>query len=167
MFVADTTDCYPVCPSFREWHFSAAAIPPAWTDAFEAHISCPNPIIGPSEMSTGVRTREVSCRITDSRDLVENAHIIPPAERDWFVRECMGAYNSAADLSLDHIIDDIKNGLLLHRDLHFAINSSLFCLAVKEEKVVVHFLKRTYDIGAFYHNLEFRLPPGESSIELM
>lgn len=118
-------------------------------------------------MSAGVLMRDVSCRITDSRDLLENAHIIPRSERDWFVRERMGTYNSATDLSPDHIIDDIKNGFLLRRDLHFAFDSSLFCLAVKEGKVVVHFLKRTYEIGAFYHNLEFRLPPGEPSLEFM
>lgn len=165
--VDEGTECYPVCPSFRDWHFSPAAIPLAWVAAFEAHISPRNPIIGPSQMSAGVHNRDGSCRITDSRDLVENAHIIPRSEREWFVREGMDTYNSAPDLPPHHIVDDIKNGFLLRRDLHSAFDTNLFCLAVKDGKVVVHFLKRTYEIGAYYHNLEFRLPAGEPALEFM
>lgn len=114
-----------------------------------------------------VHNRDGCCRITESRDLVENAHIILRSERDWFIREGMDMYNSATDLPLDHITDDIKNGFLLRRDLHYAFDSSLFCLAVKEGKVVVHFLRRTYEVGAYYRNVEFRLPAGETALEFI
>lgn len=78
-----------------------------------------------------------------------------------------GHVQQRSNLPLDHLTEDIKNCFLLRHDLHHAFNSRLFCLAVKEGKIVVHFLRRTYEVGACYHNLEFRLPAGEPALEFI
>lgn len=117
-------------------------------------------------MSSGVHIRDGSCRITDSRDSTGNAHIVPRSEREWFARNAMHHYNSALQSTSDQI-DDVRNGFLMRRDLHHAFDKSVFCLAVKEGKVVSHFLERTYEIGPMYHNTTFRLPEADPSVEFV
>lgn len=103
--------------------------------------------------------------MTDCRDETENAHIIPRAEDAWFRRNAMYEYNSTVDVAAGNVIDDVRNGFLLRRDLHHAYDRPVFCHVAKEGKIVTHFVLRTHEMGMYYHNAEFRLPNADPCVE--
>ncbi|KAK6421131.1 hypothetical protein LTR95_016845 [Oleoguttula sp. CCFEE 5521] len=64
---------YPVIPNFRAWVFPHNDLPSLWHESAQIAAT-----IEP-------RTATETCRLTNKRLACENAHIIPAAEKSWFV----------------------------------------------------------------------------------
>lgn len=77
----------------------------------------------------------------------------------------MQVYNFSLKSPTLSSIDDVQNGVLLRKDIHFAFDQKTFCLVVKEGVVVSHYLKPTNELAALYHNAEFCLPGAQPAVE--
>lgn len=115
-------------------------------------------------MSSGVRARDVSCRITGSPDATDNAHIIPRAELIWFLNNGLHVYTRPPHSPSPSAIDDVQNGILLRKDMHYLFDQRLFTPVVKAQVLVSHYLQPT-NAAALYHNAQVRLPPAVQPVE--
>jgi hypothetical protein len=154
---------YPICPSFDEWTFSPAAIPPEWRAAAS---TAPRPsasqairLYSESQMSQAVSARDGVCRITGYGESTQNAHLIPVTQLRWFIANNMRQYNRTRRNPSDpkHLIDDPRNGFLCRQDVHTTMDMGTFCVVCKEDRFVIHFLQDTLHLGPLYHNREFVL----------
>lgn len=68
----------------------------------------------------------------------------------------MNLFGSNPALSRADSIHDVRNGILLRADLHFALDMHKLTFCVKEGKVLAHFLQPTTDLGCEFHNVELR-----------
>lgn len=116
-------------------------------------------------MSSAVRHRDVSCRITDSPDATDNAHLIPHAEHVWFLNNGLHIYNLSLRSPTLSAIDDVQNGILLRKDLHHLFDQRLFVPVVKSGVLVSHYLNQTAAAAALYHNAQVRLPDPPPPVE--
>lgn len=68
----------------------------------------------------------------------------------------MNLFGANPALSRPESINDVRNGILLRADLHFALDMHKFTFCVKNGRVVVHFLQPTADLGRQFYNVELR-----------
>lgn len=72
---------YGIVKSFHDYRFPHGNLPGAWALLTQA----PDPLgrYAPSNFSGAVRSRDVSCRLSGTRDGLEVSHLIPKTEGAW------------------------------------------------------------------------------------
>ncbi|SPO07578.1 uncharacterized protein DNG_10273 [Cephalotrichum gorgonifer] len=102
---------YPVVPSFRDWTFPHGQVPDSW------------PTIYPEDYAAITRR----CFLTNHANGLEEAHVVPREEADWFWREQMGQYVGMGG------IDSGMNLIWLRADIHRVYDSHAFIIVPKKE----------------------------------
>ncbi|KAI9679117.1 MAG: hypothetical protein M1829_001787 [Trizodia sp. TS-e1964] len=108
--------------------------------------------IASSSFLEKIRSRDSSCRVSAYRSATEAAHIIPRQMQLWFTENNMDVFNTNRNLTGTYIMDDMANGIMLRRDIHFVFDSKEFVFVPKNNKIVTHFLGQSEDLGILYHN---------------
>ncbi|KAK3904798.1 hypothetical protein C8A05DRAFT_13369 [Staphylotrichum tortipilum] len=121
-----SSDKYPVVPSLQHWRFPHGDLPPTWTALQLSDHTAQLPTV---KGLAAARARDVTCRISAYMDAVEIAHLVPAAERLWFVsngmqRYCWRPLEASA-------INDENNLIVLRRDIHYLFDSRRFTLIPK------------------------------------
>jgi HNH endonuclease len=150
--VPDCSIPYPVVPSFQDWNFPHKCLPPWWV-----HSPPPGPITShvPPNPSSAAHACDRYCRITQSRDCVEAAHVCPSAESTWSANNRMLLYSLNKAFTNITAMDGRSNRLLLRRDLRAGFDNKRFVIVPKSEggqKWVVHLMEVTHELGKLYHN---------------
>ncbi|KAG8986849.1 hypothetical protein FRB93_005055 [Tulasnella sp. JGI-2019a] len=110
-------------------------------------------------MTPAVITRDRgTCCLSPSSLMVENAHVIPKAEKEWFTKNNMHLYNNNEQLS--DVIRDVRNGLTLGVEIHQCWNALKFTFVPKNGHIVLHVFTAidATRLCSFYHNVQLRVP---------
>lgn len=95
-------DPYATFPTFRAWTFPHSNIPPLWAPETNSR---PPSILGrsyaPSNFSDAVFTNNKTCRISDTEEATQIAHLCPLTELDWAQRNSIGRYNTSSLLRIE------------------------------------------------------------------
>ena len=148
---------YPIVPSFCDWQFPHGKLPPSW----ERAMTSPSDLTTRSNVTTAVYARDVSCRMSRSMDGCEKAHLVPLDEAPWFRENQMQRYNWDDSLSLERVVCDLNNMLLLRSDLHKSFDVAKFVFVPKLEtgntskkQITSHILdRRSKQLAELYHNV--------------
>lgn len=105
-----------------------------------------------SNITLAVLRRDRSCRLSNSKDYVECAHLCPGTETNWFNGQAMASYNTNSQLLIDNSVNDAANAIALRADIHSAFDDHSFVFVRKHGVWVAHFLKPTNELGPCYHN---------------
>ncbi|KAI1125654.1 hypothetical protein F5Y10DRAFT_246523 [Nemania abortiva] len=107
---------YPIVPSFRDWVFPHNNLPGEW--------------LQPHNLSDQSPRGQVAnrCLLTDLQIGLEQCHIIPVTDQEWFRQNRMRLYCTP---SAPVPINDQANTLLLKADLHRAFNNRAFVIIPK------------------------------------
>ncbi|KAI1288301.1 hypothetical protein F5Y03DRAFT_379872 [Xylaria venustula] len=126
---------YPIIPSFQDWAFPHQDIA-RW------------PL--PTDIATDPDTSDPRCIITQTAALVNKAHLIPAADKNWLKVNVMSRYGN------HHDINQKSNKIALRHDLHYAFDSHLFAIVPKHNHYVVHQFSATEsstrEFASTYHN---------------
>ena len=144
---------YPIVPTFRDWEFPHDAVPDRWEQALSSSAGPRGQVLAPSQLSTALRTRDKSCRITGCQEGTQVAHICPQSELDWWLSNSMSNYNKRAGTTLN----DLCNAFLLRTDLHIAFDASKFVFVPKPDaqrgfQIVTHVMEPSSELEHLYHN---------------
>ncbi|KAL9077551.1 MAG: hypothetical protein Q9157_003328 [Trypethelium eluteriae] len=147
---SDKSYRYPICPSWDEWLLPSidSALPSAFASFA---IPPPPPSLGNGGYMDDLKLRDASCRMTDTYDCCEQAHLVPASARDWWEK-------NMANIS-GFEIESAQNGMLLRTDLHRLLDSGAWVPMVKEDKMVLHVLRNTSVSNQFieqYHDREMQ-----------
>ena len=100
-------------------------------------------------MTSRVRNRDGSCRLTDSIEETNVAHVISISEETWFVE------NEMIDYTHDiWIIDTFVNLLLLRKDIHHVYDHLKWTMTLKLFKWCCIYIDSAQEFVALYHNVE-------------
>jgi hypothetical protein len=116
-------DQYPVVPSFDDWEFPHGRLPVSWPETIppaDERRRWPETIPPADE-----RRR---CGVTNFSYPLEEAHLIPRKETNWFLRNDMGRYNFTGAFPL---INDPANLLPLKTDTHDIFDDRQFVIIPK------------------------------------
>ncbi|KAJ2988785.1 hypothetical protein NUW58_g3796 [Xylaria curta] len=151
-FVASTPsnlNPYPIVPSFQDWAFPHQRIP-RWPQP--KHTANSNII-------------DHRCIITQTAGFINQAHLIPAAEKKWFEINAMSQYGSHRDINQKH------NKIALRHDLHFAFDTHLFAIVPKNNHYVAHQLHATetstMEFAFAYHNYKVVQQPRNVTPEFL
>lgn len=149
----NTRSPYPIVPTFREWPFPHDQLSPSWTQTAPPELFEQPQTYSVSGLTTALRQRDVTCRITGYREGLQTAHVCPQAEEDWYLRNSMSRYNSGNSES----VDNPANALLLRADLHIAFDKPSFVFVpkpsdVESQQFVLHLLEPSREFESLYHN---------------
>jgi len=143
---------YPVVPSFRTWRYPHDKHIPGWTD-FRIEDEG---ILGSAE---AVLARDQCCRMTNSKEAIQAAHIIPRAERQWFALNSMPSYCLLDPTAGASIIDRSSNGILLRSDIHRLWDTYRLFFVPKSSDdgtkttLVAHVAAISAELLEMYHNV--------------
>ncbi|KAK6436399.1 hypothetical protein LTR95_007406 [Oleoguttula sp. CCFEE 5521] len=147
---------YPVVPNFRAWKFPRAVHIPHWQDIGVRDG-------GLLDGTEGVLSRDGQrCRLTDSRESIQAAHLVPKAEGQWFEGNAMQTYWRGNPTAGPDTIDKPVNGITLRQDVHRSWDASrLFFVPKKSDgaskaRLVVHVAAWSSELLALYHNVELQ-----------
>ncbi|GAP91598.1 hypothetical protein SAMD00023353_6400550 [Rosellinia necatrix] len=125
---------YPVVPSFRDWAFPHQRIP-RWVRP---------------ERTTDSDTVGHRCIITRTAGFINQAYLIPAADKKWFGMNVMFQYGNSGHVNQRH------NKVALRHDLRLAFDTHLFAIVPKNNDYVVHQLHAaetsTREFASAYHN---------------
>ncbi|KAH6628869.1 hypothetical protein F5144DRAFT_494826 [Chaetomium tenue] len=148
---------YPVVPSFHHWRFPHGDLPLLWRNLNLPEFVLPHPTLKGPAAAMG---RDITCRLSGYMDAVENAHLVPHAERLWFVSNRMDRY-CRRPLEVAAINDD-KNILALRKDLHHLFEARRFTFMPKRfgactsepAELITHVLlpSGSPELVGLYHN---------------
>lgn len=143
---------YAIVPSLRHFRFPDQ-LPGSWSENENAPIS-------PTTASPS------HCSVTRASLPLENAHIIPLKELDWWQQNQMYMYARVGNASLDTCCEE--NRLALRKDIHHLWDTHRFALVPKHGVWVVHILSpgKTDELQELYHNLTLQ-PLGGISREYL
>lgn len=102
--------------------------------------------------------RDSSCRLTESQEGNDVAHIVPVAESEWFIWNSMSFMGKSGF----HSIDSASNNILLRSDLHKLYDQHRWLITPKERngeegkaRLTCHlFTTPTRELTRLYHNAE-------------
>ncbi|OXV10779.1 hypothetical protein Egran_01460 [Elaphomyces granulatus] len=131
-------DQYPVVTSFANWQFPLT-LPPEW-----------NALVIPQE------SEQKSCRLSLIHHGVDQAHIVPQHELTWFIVQ-MSQFFIGDELAMNNS----KNVMPLRSDLHFCFDQKMWCVVLKEGKLVCqtvrpHGKKAASQFILLHHNVEMQ-----------
>ncbi|KAF3918441.1 hypothetical protein ABW21_db0201903 [Orbilia brochopaga] len=165
---------YRIILSFREWKPPSrdeldlnpvfALWKKAWTDdaedADEKGDYRGRQYFTESKASTRAKNRDITCKLTNSRDPLDAAHVIPETETAFW--RCHGYHRSLRELSLPSKSRPTavqENLITLRTDIRRVFNEPAFCLTVKENTFVAHFLSGKFiDTLRVLHNRPLSRP---------
>ncbi|OQN95332.1 hypothetical protein B0A48_18767 [Cryoendolithus antarcticus] len=139
---------YPVIPNFRAWVFPHNDLPSLWHESAQIAAT-----IEP-------RTATETCRLTNKRLACENAHIIPAAEKSWFVDNEMDQYGELGGRTGQDVADSPTNSIRLRRDVHILWDNMFFSIVPKKPQNCqreglqwyAHSMVQDEELYADYHN---------------
>ncbi|MCJ1349955.1 hypothetical protein MMC31_008198 [Peltigera leucophlebia] len=144
---------YPIYTSFEEWQFPHDSLPTSW-------LALPNAQPGVRQFTASSLTaatiyRDHTCRITDSVEATDVAHVIPVDQLDWFTRNSMERY--ACDPSEELSVNDLSNTILLRADLHRTFDALKWVIVPKRNsenvvQLVFHLIRYSPELAERYHN---------------
>ena len=143
---------YPVVPSFRTWRYPHDEHIPGWADLRIEDEG----ILGSAE---AVLARDQACRLTNSKEAIQAAHIIPKAERQWFAINSMPSYCLLDPTAGASIIDRSTNGILLRSDIHRLWDTYRLFFVPKSSddgtvtNLVAHVTAISAELLELYHNV--------------
>lgn len=155
---------YSTVIDFEDWVFPHGNLPAPWRSITTSPIPATTTMADELPYATRDVTisRDQSCRITQSRAGIEQAHIIPKAQENWFSSNDMSrySYNEASAPA----IHDIANTLLLRADVHHMLDQKELVIVPKRQRtlegiryhLVTHVLharmRYLFEQQALYHN---------------
>jgi hypothetical protein len=81
-------------------------------------------------LTDALLARDISCRLTDTVEGTEHAHLVPRTEGDWFRQNTMFQYGVAPRPEIEPI-DVPRNALLLRSDIHTVFDQRRFAITLK------------------------------------
>ncbi|KAL8900423.1 MAG: hypothetical protein Q9192_001071 [Flavoplaca navasiana] len=146
---------YPVYPTFSDWPFPHDNLPSWWPPIPQGSFQTTSRAV--SAISSRVRVRDESCRLTGSSEETEVPHIIPVKETTWFAQNNMRRY------SYDNTsVNNSANLFVLREDLHTAYDNFRWTIAPKTTPTALQpkwyfvYLDTTEEMGSQFHNVEMR-----------
>jgi len=146
---------YAVVPSFRTWRYPHDEDIPGWADLRIEDEG----IFGSAE---AVLARDQACRMTDSKEGTQAAHIVPKAERQWFALNSMPSYCVLDPTAGASIIDRSSNGILLRSDIHKLLDTYRLFFVPKlsdgetEMSLVAHVTAISAELLESYQNVRLQ-----------
>ncbi|KIW14258.1 hypothetical protein PV08_07040 [Exophiala spinifera] len=113
---------YPVVPNFEHWPYPST-LPSYWTEISLFPQTAQPPI------------ESHYCRLTQCDYSVENAHLVPAAEREWFDK------NSMCDYTDSTAIDEMKhpnNTVRFRSDIHTVFDAKRFAIVPVGRRLVAY-----------------------------
>jgi hypothetical protein len=81
----DTDNPYAVVPSFRQWAYPHDRLPPHWQQlAPDSNIASSSIAFAPFTLTTALFIRDGSCRLSECREQLQVAQVVPQSEVDWW-----------------------------------------------------------------------------------
>ncbi|KAJ9622159.1 hypothetical protein H2204_011666 [Knufia peltigerae] len=137
---------YAITPNFGHWRFPYQNLPPSWHD-ISSDLSSSEQSSQPYPFGSD------SCRITLFEDGVEDAYLIPRAERHWF-NSNLGLYTNTTTRAdkLQHP----DNMIRLRSDIHKIFDAKVFTIVPIEGRLVVSCLNAMprSQTAQIYHGVE-------------
>ncbi|KIX97441.1 uncharacterized protein Z520_06893 [Fonsecaea multimorphosa CBS 102226] len=132
---------YPVIPTFQHWRFPHE-LPPSWNDIRELTQILQDP---PGS----------HCRLTQCDYSVENAHLIPAAEKGWFDENTMYDYTISTEMDQ---MQDPNNTVRLRSDIHRVFDSKCFAIVPIKRRLVAYCLnaKPGSQVERLFHGVELQ-----------
>ena len=108
-----------------------------------------------SSLTAATIHRDITCRITDSIEATEVAHVIPVAQSDWFQRNEMETYG--CDIMTQRSLNDLSNTMLLRADLKRTFDALKWVIIPKRNsenimQFVFHLILPSPELAERYHN---------------
>lgn len=156
---------YKVVLHFGEWEFPHDQMPPHW-QAMAIDRTAPTSARSLSNLSDALKTQDKYCSMSQCREKLQAAHIVPRAEGEWFERNTMSIYNSNQTIVG---MDDVANAILLRADLHLAFDEPKFTFVPKDvgnnARLAIHLVDTSEELVELYHNRP--LSSSSVSIEIL
>ncbi|KAH8161721.1 hypothetical protein CIB48_g6524 [Xylaria polymorpha] len=129
---------YPIVPSFQDWAFPHQ-------DRHDEPEPDPQDGATINPRARGWLTywpephanNAGRCIITQTSGLIQNAHLIPGADREWFERNAMSQYGT------HHDIDQSMNKIDFRNDIYAAFDDHWFAIVPKAGRYTIHQLVAT------------------------
>lgn len=151
---------YPIVPSFSQWAFPHAKLPPEWESIPSSSSNLP-PTSSRSNTTTALAIRYGGlCRMSFHSEACEKAHLCPVSENDWFHSQKMQNYIEDPGKTGDMAVYDVNNMIPLRADLHKSFDDRKFVFVPKDRELVVHMLWPSSELSLLYQNS--RLHPMDS-----
>ncbi|KAF8813406.1 hypothetical protein BYT27DRAFT_7180892 [Phlegmacium glaucopus] len=148
-----TDPLYPICLDFSSWRFPHDQLPQAWDRTVSLDEDDIVARDNWSVISTAVKTRDRRCRLSGWCDGITTAHIIPNEEGSWMRLNNMDLYSLSNKKEPEN---DSRNLFALRSDLHSLLfDQAKWVVVPKGGQMVVHFIDRSYEAAALYHNQTF------------
>jgi len=151
---------YPIVPTFSQWAFPHAKLPPEWESTPSSSSNLP-PTSSRSNTTTALAIRYGGlCRMSFHSEACEKAHLCPVSENDWFHSQKMQNYIEDPGKTGDMAVYDVNNMIPLRADLHKSFDDRKFVFVPKDRELVVHMLWPSSELSLLYQNS--RLHPMDS-----
>ncbi len=151
---------YPIVPTFSQWAFPHAKLPPEWESTPSSSSNLP-PTSSRSNTTTALAIRYGGlCRMSFHSEACEKAHLCPVSENDWFHSQKMQNYIEDPGKTGDMAVYDVNNMIPLRADLHKSFDDRKFVFVPKDREMVVHMLWPSSELSLLYQNS--RLHPMDS-----
>jgi hypothetical protein len=169
-----TPAAYPIYSCFDDWPFPHGRLPRYWRGPSQPRPNRVTRSYPASACSQAVTARDGACRLTDTVESFDVAHVIPKTEDTWFGRNDMNRYSS--DPSSTTSVNDMKNCLLLRTDVHRQYDAFKWVIAPKATSAdtsnsstcwVFHLLHDSPELAKLYHNVPLQPIPGISAEYLL
>lgn len=146
---------YAIIPTFLDWPYPQEKLPPLWEQYEDQSASSALPSYGVTDPSGAVKSRDRTCRLTDSSEALQVAHIIPVQEVDWYNWNSMQLLGPNGN----DAIDSPANNFLLRSDIHRLYDDHRWFITPKLQtgkqsaSLTCHLgLNPTAEITRLYHN---------------
>lgn len=161
---------YSVVPNFRQWSFPHDRLPNSWTciPPPPPSTNAANQTFAPSNLTSVLKARDTSCRMTGYAEANLVTHLCPAKEDQWWRYNNMARYNSPSARFSSY---NPSNTMLLRADLHHQFEARKFVFVPKQDvgseysRLVTHVLEVSPELEAVYHN--HALQPFRASLELL
>ena len=143
---------YPVCPSFTNWRFPHDSFPNHWSSQTTSRATLASRPPTAFSEKIMLATNGI-CIMTGYTTSVQACHLCPRSQADWFRDNRMQTYNDVEYNRIEHVVDDIANGITLREDLHLYFDLGGFVLMPKSDSgYTLHCLQPSNDILPMFHN---------------
>lgn len=150
---------YPIVRDFESWKFphrpgypGESQLPECWDRLNLEHVDAS--VAPHSSLEPAVRSRDVTCRITNHRLGTEVAHLVPKAHQAWLQRNNMVTFST--DIRLP--AENPANAILLSANIHREFDKKRFAIVPKGGRLVPHVFKPDdqNDAAKLFHNVDLQ-----------
>ncbi|THW79657.1 hypothetical protein D6D18_09279 [Aureobasidium pullulans] len=133
----DANAKYPLVPTFAHWRFPHGKLPSVWSQFRVPSMPAGRALPRLGSLTDALLARDISCRLTDTVEGTEHAHLVPRTEGDWFRQNTMFQYGVAPRPEIEPI-DVPRNALLLRSDIHTVFDQRRFAITLKPLSVATN-----------------------------